>query len=755
MADEFEWHTDVDGSWEPQEPEPQQTGPRPGRRLKFVALGVGGLFMLFAGFWVFASLRGRVEEATATAEGGLLIAHELLVEGALEGDRDLAESVVARRPSSWRDLNSDLIASQLFFGRRPLGIEAIGEQRAAAYDIRLSPDLNAAEIIDRRPYSVLAGHSVTETAILERVFHYEQTNDQWQLSPAADEREFWGNWITDERTNITLTYPERDEEVAIKLAGHLNEFLAALCAIEEMSCPADFHLDFKLEIDPTSIRRLGEGVFAIRASSASAGDRLVLPAPTLVGSPVDEAGYEALKRGYSAWIAAAIALGYGSSQSSPSDILTRLDLEPPLAAEQPLPRAARSTFPSGSAGPSQDVLVLCSDRISDRLLRFDTESGSWREERLGGLADRRFGAEAAQEQFRTSLYLSRLPDYGGAVVQTADGDGEDAVWRSYLWRDGETRLLTEEPVPHYFLPPRLQPSNQPYQDKLAFYAPGDDNGERFTALLVDMDVCENTPCKTRTLAGMPVWSPDGQQTLLIVAEPATGSTLYLGDSSGEIRQQVGPGQSPVWLDERQFVYVARELNSQPDMLGRPGFEKQVIRASFSDGTPTALAHEVYFDAESVRTAIPDSIRPESLALWTVQPALRGDEWWYVTATGVRGDKRSDYVVVYNPALGETRLAAPLEGFTLVEPPMINVTGRKAIATALSDDGSRLSVELIDAESGQIRRLTDVVVQDWSADGDWLIQSERGVLHLVSTASGAEWPVRHDMTGCYWAVWTER
>jgi hypothetical protein len=63
--------------------------------------------------------------------------------------------------------------------------------------------------------------------------------------------------------------------------------------------------------------------------------------------------------------------------------------------------------------------------------------------------------------------------------------------------------------------------------------------------------------------------------------------------------------------------------------------------------------------------------------------------------------------------------------------------------------------MIDAKGGEMRRLAAIVPQDWSADGQWLVQSDRGLLLLVAAESGAEWPVQHDLTGCYWAVWTNR
>jgi hypothetical protein len=122
---------------------------------------------------------------------------------------------------------------------------------------------------------------------------------------------------------------------------------------------------------------------------------------------------------------------------------------------------------------------------------------------------------------------------------------------------------------------------------------------------------------------------------------------------------------------------------------------------------------------------------------------------------VSGDESLDYVLLFSPEARETRLALPLDDFRQLEPLSINAGGTKAVAMGLSADGTRLNVELIDASSGDVRSLPDLTPQDWAADGDWLVQSDRGVLYLVSTTDGRQWPVRHDVSGCYSAVWIEQ
>ncbi len=751
MANEFEWHTDVDGGWEPQAPEPAPSQRPTSRRRKLMVLAIAVGLLLAAGYGAYRMLTSRVEEATSTAERGLLMAHELLVSGSMEGDQDLVLSVVAKRPASWHDLNADLVARQLFFSRRPLGIEVIreGDQHAAEIETRLMPELDAAEVVDRRSY-LADGRGMTETIMLERSFFYELTGEQWVLSPAAEERAFWGNWITDERTNISVTYPERDEEVAIRLAGYLDSFLPALCAAD-LDCPDDFQLTFKLERDPTSIRRLSEGVYAIRASSAAIADRLVLPAPSLVGKPVDEAGYEALERGYAGWIGTAIVARYGPSTARPEDVLARFDLQVPPTPVEPLPRPARGTFPAGVTGPDQDVLLLCSSGSLDRMLRFETATGTWQEEATGALWGQVDSATPGRSP-GTSTYLSRLPNYRGVIVQTTNGQGEQAVWHSYLLIDGSARLLTEERQTHVYLPPRLQPDGQPPENLLSFYVPGDEAGEGFSSMLVNLETCPSSPCATESLPGMLAWSPDGRRTALIAPEADGNQRLYLGDGKGAIMAEVGIGQSPAWVDEDRFVYVAQGHEDPQDRLARWfGQEVRLVDA----GSESPSSGHLLFDAETLRQAISVEKRPDNLTLWTVQPAMPGSGWWYVTARGDWKGQRMDYFLVYDQAATEIRLAIPLVEYGLIQPPMVNAPRTQVLIVALPRDDGEMSVELISANTDEVRRLPARLPQDWSADGQWLIQLDRGLMTLVSTDSAAQWPIAHDLDSCYWAVWTKQ
>jgi len=571
------------------------------------------------------------------------------------------------------------------------------------------------------------------------------------LSPPADDRAYWGNWEQDERDNLTLTFPRRDEEIAVRLAGELDSFLAELCAINTVACPPDFKLTLRLEIDPTSLRRLGELPYPLRASSAATEDRISLPTPSLIGKPVDEAGFRALRRGYAGWIGTAIVAAYGlQDDAADSDatvgILAEFGLRPPPVPLQPLPRHSLAGFPAGAPVPEQDVLMLCGGQGSTRLLRFRTDSGRWQEE----IPPEQW-LEVALLNAGQGSYLSRLPDYSAALIHFGGFGGVNAVWRTYMWQDGSIRLLAEDTSPHLYLPPSLQAPNQPVDRYLVFYVPElESSGLPYFGLRLDLGRCGNGPCSLEPIAGLSIWSPDGRLSVVYVPHGDGGYDLYVGDAAGEARDLIGAGQSVAWLGETSLSYIALEPGAERDWLGRR-FGQQVMSVDIDGQIDSAPL----FNAESVRQSIPESIRPESLGLWSARQVIKGEPVWIVSATALDSADARDYIVVLDPRVGQASVAVDLGGYYQFQPPMVSPEGGYTVAAGVSRDGIDVSVEMVDTASGEIRRLGPLFPTDWSADDAWLLSVKLGELHLISTVDGQEWPVALDLRGCYYAVWTDR
>ncbi|HEX6385344.1 MAG TPA: hypothetical protein VF177_11790, partial [Anaerolineae bacterium] len=115
------------------------------------------------------------------------------------------------------------------------------------------------------------------------------------------EPEFWGETRHSQGRILTLIYPQRDEMIARRLALDIDAKLMEMCAaLAELECLEDLRVSSALTTDPGSLNEATLANTLVRA-----GETLELPAPTLVGTPVDEAAYQALYRGYATHVVAA------------------------------------------------------------------------------------------------------------------------------------------------------------------------------------------------------------------------------------------------------------------------------------------------------------------------------------------------------------------------------------------------------------------------------------------------------------------
>ena len=130
--------------------------------------------------------------------------------------------------------------------------------------------------------------------------YYE--DGRWLLAPPP--AEFWGRPVINRGPRLTLIYPERDEEIGGRLAVYLEQLVSQLCApAAGLGCPADWQLEIELATEPAAL--LG---VVLRN-----GREMKLPAPSLVGAPLDEAGYTALRRAYGTALATGLVMEFGGS----------------------------------------------------------------------------------------------------------------------------------------------------------------------------------------------------------------------------------------------------------------------------------------------------------------------------------------------------------------------------------------------------------------------------------------------------------
>ena len=267
---------------------------------------------------------------------------------------------------------------------------------------------------------------------------------------------------------------------------------------------------------------------------------LTLPAPSLVGLPIDETGYSALRNGYLRVIVDllfdTVARGIGGATSALHDARHRkifADLQ-----LVPWPRA--EVLVNGTATVDGDILALCATGpgLGASLLRYEGVSGSWHVE----LEDRNLLQMVALDRVAGVL----LREQRETARRTTEPQ-PSITW----WDDGRELALFED----YYLGDSLPASP-------AFIAAGTQDGHNYW-----INVGAATDCNGRSCSGIvtheepTAWSPDGQHTLFrrelegSRSPPASDEILWLGDGNGGALQRLGEGFHPFWIDDETFGYL--------------------------------------------------------------------------------------------------------------------------------------------------------------------------------------------------------
>lgn len=296
MSDYFEWKTEEDGPWE--EDMRRSGAPRSPRRppWRVLLLVLGGLVVvMFLARWHVSQ---QVSTTTATIETDITAAHALVQRAAHQQDIDLLKLLISGRDHAWTKTQEDLVAGG-HFGNPPfLGWTLPPPTAAENITITLSPDLRSAELQAVNTYEAVNAAGITETVGLRYTAVYRQGSDRWLYAPP--EADFWGPMALQEGTYVTVIYPERDKAVATRLGQDLDDLVGRICT-EVAVCAYSPFIQLRFDTEAKSVLTLVDpSTHWVYLSAAK------LPAPSLVGWPVDEASYQALYRAYGIQMAAAL-----------------------------------------------------------------------------------------------------------------------------------------------------------------------------------------------------------------------------------------------------------------------------------------------------------------------------------------------------------------------------------------------------------------------------------------------------------------
>lgn len=291
---QFDWQTDENSDWDGEEVAITAVA-RPAspwrRRAVYVLLllGIVGLGVAGGGYWL---LRQYTERATADTEAEILRSHQVIEAAAFGGDRELFSTNLSGLDSEWAAALENLVQSQAYQNREAFGLVGLPSTgETAVVTTTLSPDFTTAEVISEYPYSYSIGNDLTQTIGLQMTAVYRRGENRWLLAPPRED--FWGGRLSKAGFFLSLQFPSRDQAIAERLALDMDTTLAAICAHSAFTCPADMQVNVLFSSDPASLLPRQSAIKWV-----TRGQTVILPTPTLVGLPKDEAAYQALSRGY-------------------------------------------------------------------------------------------------------------------------------------------------------------------------------------------------------------------------------------------------------------------------------------------------------------------------------------------------------------------------------------------------------------------------------------------------------------------------
>lgn len=296
----FEWLTDEDATGDLQGPEPEQPGAPNGRRLRMLIFIVA-LVVIAGGYWVYRTGVEHVVEATEQVEADVRASHELVRRAGLEADLALFQRFLSSRDADWAQTEEQLVVDRRWLDRPMLGL-SWQETLSSTVAITVSTNLLSSEVVSYERYSYLDAQGEEQTATLARTHVYRLGPDRWLYAPP--DGEFWGDETTITAPRLRLITPTRDKQLAQRLSTDISDLIQRACEeIDDLRCPDSYRLSARFAATPELIQAGQPGTMPLWAQRP-----LVLPTPTLIGQPLDDATYHALLLGYARpAVAAAIA----------------------------------------------------------------------------------------------------------------------------------------------------------------------------------------------------------------------------------------------------------------------------------------------------------------------------------------------------------------------------------------------------------------------------------------------------------------
>ena len=698
MRPTLEWHTDEDGITA--QPELDATSPSPGKRTLRLIIVLAAATMLA---FLLASLIGRRQaDRLAQVRNDVVLAFNLQQDAIQRGDGELYTLTLSLNDRAWQGYQEKLFETGFFRDE----MKTITEQGQEPL-VSLSPDLRTALVSYERYQLVEMEQTAATSMKLQHTAVFRLENERWLQS--APDPSFWGSWQTVAGERVAVNYPDRDAPIALKLAADIDAAISAMCGETAGSsskgfCQAAVPIRLRMASEPEAL--IAQDV--LPSVSANQFD-LRLPAPSLLGIPVNESDYEVY-----------------------ADFYLR-----------PLLEKLEAALSSTVALPDQSVYMLCYDHPlrGQHLYRYSRQLNTWEP-----ILPQQAFKDLSVSPDDSSILLANHGHVTVYVAASAARIGDEtAAWQRRLNADLDSSLVGW-----------METKTTPYL--LLQSATGIGELPRYSML--DLSDCNRTACAVFDVPGFPSVHWSGEAALFSV-----GSDVYLGSQNGTGGRLVGKGFSPFWLDQDRFGFVrfAGEGATMTTELVVGQIDGDVLEVLL-DGNDLAratgiLEQNVLF----INEVLLEPGSPETLLLSATGIRSYAGRSFIFTAdltgwrqNGARPDLK--FQLERDATIGDVpgQLTPTGEGRFIVSP-----DGQWLAMTELhGHDRETWSIILHDLLNGTLLELEDSVpatpgnfpLLDWSADGRWLLAADRRFLRLISPRENYQEKIEHSFDACTAAVW---
>lgn len=245
-------------------------------------------------------LQKQLEDISAAAQAEVLAIHDIVQKAEHNRDEALFGSMISPEYPNWGRVQKRLVRDGQRWERAYVGLPFVQSPERSAgevTEIAFTSDWRMATVTLAIPYmqhfpDPQNAQANSTPVTLHQTVTYREEPTGWSLVPMYPA--FWGETRRTTGQYLTVEYPERDAEIVERLVAEWDELLAAACQeLNDLNCKSEWKLQIELSTQSSLLSVLADPIRWLDSEPM-----LKLPTPSIIGRPLDEAGYQALRASY-------------------------------------------------------------------------------------------------------------------------------------------------------------------------------------------------------------------------------------------------------------------------------------------------------------------------------------------------------------------------------------------------------------------------------------------------------------------------